>query len=110
MSDFTDAANDTVLFMGWLDYLLLTKRLPVEAQEFQAWWYATNPRSINPEVDQTVWQSIFPGIHNQPRQEQKRRLRRTSEKWRDDNEILADLRTEPGVFVPRADYSSGGSE
>jgi hypothetical protein len=31
MADFADAANDSVLFMGWLDYQLLTKRLPVAA-------------------------------------------------------------------------------
>lgn len=32
MADFSDAANDTVLFMGWLDHLQLMRRLPVEAQ------------------------------------------------------------------------------
>lgn len=38
MVDFSDNANDAVLFMGWLDYLLLTKQLPAEAQVFQVWW------------------------------------------------------------------------
>jgi hypothetical protein len=110
MANFTDAANDAVLFMGWLDYLLLTKRLPTEAQVFQVWWYATNPRSVNPAVDQSVWQSVFPGIDNQSRQEQKRRLRRAVERWRNDKEILSDIRTEPGSLCARADQCSGGSE
>ncbi|MGO8390549.1 hypothetical protein ACC760_07305 [Rhizobium ruizarguesonis] len=105
MADFSDGANDCVLFMGWLDYLLLTKRLPVEAQVFQVWWYATNPKSINPAVDQTPWQSVFPGIEMQPRQEQKRRLRRTVEKWRNNAEILRDHRTEPGALCAGMTYS-----
>lgn len=46
MADFTDAANDAVLFDGWLNYLMLTKRLPVEAQVFQVWWFATNEEKM----------------------------------------------------------------
>ncbi len=42
LADFSDRANDAPLFMGWLDYMQLTQRLPVEAQVFQVWWYATN--------------------------------------------------------------------
>lgn len=60
MTDFTDQTNDAVLFSGWIDYLLVTKRLPVEAQVFQVWWYATNPDSMNPDVDPSPWQTIFP--------------------------------------------------
>jgi hypothetical protein len=94
MADFTDKANDAVLFMGWLDYLLLKKRLPIEAQVFQVWWYATNPESMNPDIDPTPWQSVFPNIEGQSRQEQKRRLRIAVEKWRTDKNILGDPRTE----------------
>ncbi|NKM36650.1 hypothetical protein [Rhizobium laguerreae] len=101
MDDFTDTANDAVLFGGWLDYLLITKRLPVEAQVFQVWWFAMNPKSMNPNVDPSPWQSIFPKIETQPRKEQKRRLRRAIEKWRDSKEILQDPRTELGPLSPR---------
>ena len=94
MADFTDQANDAVLFMGWLDYLLLEKRLPVEAQVFQVWWYATNPSSMNADTDTKPWESVFPNISKQSRQEQKRRLRRAVEKWRANSEILRDPRTE----------------
>ncbi|WFU03050.1 hypothetical protein QA648_04540 [Rhizobium sp. CB3171] len=104
MAEFTDAANDAVLFMGWLDYLLLTKRLPVEAQVFQIWWYATNPKHMSPNADPTAWQSLFPGIENESRQEQKRRLRRAVEKWQKNREILRDPRTEPGALCARAAY------
>ncbi len=101
MADFTDQANDAVLFGGWLDYLLITKRLPVEAQVFQVWWFAMNPKSMNPDVDPSPWQSIFPRIDTMPRREQKRRLRRAGEKWRESSEILQDPRTELGTLSPR---------
>ena len=104
MADFTDKANDAVFFIGWLDYLLLTKRLPMEAQVFQVWWYATNPRAMNPTADPTPWEAIFPNIEQQPRQEQKRRLRRCVEKWRDNVEITNDPRTEKGPLSAKAFY------
>ncbi|TAX22776.1 hypothetical protein ELI02_28025 (plasmid) [Rhizobium leguminosarum] len=102
MTDFTDQTNDAVLFSGWIDYLLVTKRLPVEAQVFQVWWYATNPDSMNPDVDPSPWQTIFPKIDARPRPEQKRRLRRAIEKWRHDKEIIRDPRTETGTLSPKA--------
>jgi hypothetical protein len=76
MSGFTDAANDAVLFDGWLNYLTLTKRLPVEVQVFQVWWYALYEGSMSPEADPTPWRQTFPDIASDPRCEQKRRLRR----------------------------------
>lgn len=96
MADFTDRANDAVLFMGWLDYLLLTKRLPLEVQVFQVWWYATNEASMNPAVDPAPYRTLFPGINAVDRAEQKRRLRRTIEKYRRDAAIVADPKTEAG--------------
>ncbi len=102
IADFTDAANDAVLFMGWLDYLMLTKRLPLEAQIFLAWWYDTNPqRMVGGEGVH-----IFPGIDKQPRWEQKRRLRRAVEKWRNNRKLLEDPRTERGPLSPRVDNHS----
>ena len=99
MRDFADTANDTVLFMGWLDYLLLVKRLPVEVQVFQVWWYATNEQRMNPDADPTPYRSMFPGIMKVDRQEQKRRLRRVIEKYRKNKEILSDPRTETAPLI-----------
>jgi len=99
MADFSDRANDAPLFMGWLDYVLLTERLPVEVQVFQVWWYATNEDKMNPDADPTPYRSLFPGIGTVGRFEQKRRLRRAVEKYRRNREILADKRTEKGPLV-----------
>ena len=99
MADFSDVANDAVLFMGWLDYLMLAKRLPVEVQVFQVWWYATNESRMNPKTDPEPWRAVFPGIAAQEREEQKRRLRRTVERYRKDMAILADPATELGPLL-----------
>ncbi len=99
MEGFTDEKNDAVLFMGWLDYQLLTKRLPLEVQVFQVWWYATNEQRMNPNTDPAPYRKVFPGIMNCDRIEQKRRLKRVTEKYRNDKEILADPRTEQGRLV-----------
>ena len=99
MASFSDEKNDAVLFMGWLDYQLLTKRLPVEVQVFQVWWYATNEQRMNPDTDPTPYRTLFPDILKFDRGEQKRRLKRVTEKYRDNKEILADPRTEQGRLV-----------
>ncbi len=102
MADFSDAANDAVLFMGWLDYMQREARLPVEVQVFQVWWYATNESRMAPHVDPTPYRTIFPGIAGEDRKEQKRRLARVVEKYRKDKAILADPKTEPGWLLVRA--------
>lgn len=99
MAGFTDEKNDAVLFMGWLDYQLLAKRLPIEVQVFQVWWYATHEKSLTPDVDPTPFRFVFPDIMRFDRAESKRRLKRVTEKFRDNKEILADPRTELGRLV-----------
>lgn len=101
MADFSDSANDAVLFMGWLDYMQREARLPVEVQVFQVWWYATNESRMAPHVDPTPYRSFFPDIATQHRSEQKRRLARMVEKYRRNVAILADPKTEPGGLVAR---------
>ena len=86
--------NDPALFIGWWDYLKLAKRLPVAAQVFQVWWYALYEDKVETEDARQAARSAFPGINQQPRAEQKRRLRRSIEKWRNDRTLLADPATE----------------
>lgn len=102
LADFADTANDAPLFVGWWDYLMVTKRLPVEAQIFQVWWYATNEDKLTPESDLTSHRRIFPGICSLDRPAQKRQLRQVVEKYRDDPELLRDPRTEQGLLLRSA--------
>jgi hypothetical protein len=99
LADFSDTANDTPLFAGWWDYLMVTKRLPVEAQIFQVWWYATNEDKLNPEFDPTSHRTVFPGINSLDRPAQKSELRRVIERYRGDHDLLADPRTEQGSLL-----------
>ena len=102
MAEFSDIANDVVLFMGWLDYMRHVEKLPVEVQVFQVWWFATNEDKLNPNADLEPHRCIFPSVANDDRSEQKRRLRRAVEKYKKDPTILADAKTERGSLMEKA--------
>jgi hypothetical protein len=104
MEGFSDIHNDAVLFGGWHDYMLVVEKLPIEAQVFQAWWFATNEDRVRPGVDMTSWREVFPRIQDCDRAEQKRRLKRATEKYRKNKKLLSDPRTETGHLVPRVPY------
>jgi hypothetical protein len=94
LNDFHDGRNDVALFIGWYDYALLQKAMPVAAQVFQAWWFALNEDKLAENVDPSVFRKAFPDILGLDRAEQKRRLRRSIEKYRSDKKLLADPATE----------------
>jgi hypothetical protein len=58
------------------------------------WWYAINEGKLAPATDMVEIRGAFPNIMSDNRDEQKRRLRRTVEKYRDNKDVLADPRTE----------------
>lgn len=96
ISSFRDEDNDPVLFLAWYDYYLLSSKLPVSAQIFQAWFYALKPSALDANDNAThVILEIFPDLDKQARDEQKRRLRRAIEKYRKIKDITDDARTEP---------------
>ena len=41
LARFDDTKNHTALFVGWWDYAAVQKKMPVAAQVFQVWWYAS---------------------------------------------------------------------
>jgi len=99
LSAFKDNQNDAALFVAWRDYQAVTGKLPVAAQVFQVWWYSLNENKLGPLADIERIRSPFPNINLQDRSEQKRRLRRTYEKWRNDRVLLSDRRSEPTLHV-----------
>lgn len=99
MASFTDQANDVVLFLGWWDYQAITKRLPVEAQVFQVWWYGINDKDMYPGEMREKVRTFFPNIMADDRAQQKRCLNRMIEKQRQNKEVLADERTEFGPLM-----------
>lgn len=97
LNRFNDQQNDAVLFGGWHDYMMIRKRLPIEVQVFQVWWYAVYESKLRPRANLERSREIFPRIRDAEREEQKRLLRRAVEKYRKDKELLDDPRTEPGL-------------
>lgn len=103
MGRFGDELNDTILFVGWFDFMSLTKTIPVEAQVFQVWWFAANPAKVSHQIDYDAG-FAFPGLTDQPRFEQKRRLARAIEKYRKNTNLMADVRTERAPLCARTAY------
>jgi hypothetical protein len=106
LASFDDTKNDAALFMGWHDYFLITSRLPLAAQVFQLWYFALNEEKLAPGADLDTIRALFPKISVASRTEQKRRLRRAVEKYRNDKETLADPRTERVALCISADVFS----
>lgn len=95
LSSFADHQNDAVLFWGWYDYMMVRRRLPIEVQIFQVWWYTVYEDKLSPWTDIEEIRRFFPDLLDKSRTEQKRRLRRAVEKYRSDKNLLGDPRTEP---------------
>ena len=91
---FDDAVNDHTLFIGWHDYMLAVRALPIEAQVFQIWYFALYPEKLNPEVDTARYRRIFPMLPSKPRADQKRALCQVISSFRGDAELMADTQTD----------------
>ncbi|MCB9994267.1 MAG: hypothetical protein H6873_11500 [Hyphomicrobiaceae bacterium] len=100
---FEDRHNDAVLFQAWFDYYRATGKLPIAVQVFQLWCYAIYPDWVVPNTDRTVIDSLFPDIRSKERREQKRRLARNVEKYRNNKELLAEPQTEAGPLLKKAE-------
>jgi hypothetical protein len=94
LASFDDTKNDVALFVGWWDFYNVTGRLPLPVQVFQVWWYSLNEDKLSPDTDLSTIRAVFPNITSRPRLEQKRRLRRAVEKYRNNQKTLNDPRTE----------------
>ena len=84
----------TPIFIGWHDYFAVTGRLPLPAQVFQLWYFALNEEKLVPSANFDTIRAAFPALTKSDRAEQKRRLRRMVEKYRNDPKTLRDPRTE----------------
>jgi hypothetical protein len=92
---FDDTVNDASLFIGRWDYQAAAQgKLPVAAQVFQVWYYAVYEEKLAPDAALARIREAFPDIRGQDRGEQKRRLRRSVEKYRRDKKLPADALTE----------------
>ena len=94
IAKFDDTHNDHVLFVGWHDYALAVGCLPIEAQVFQAWYFANFPEKLAPDVSTTNFEMLFPDVRELARSEKKRLLRRKIEWAKKNKEIMSHAKTE----------------
>jgi hypothetical protein len=85
---FGDEVNDHTLLIGWRDYQQAVGTLPIEAQIFQMWYFALYPEKLNPEVDTTTHQRLFPMLPSKSRADQKGALREVISSFRGDAEVM----------------------
>jgi hypothetical protein len=96
---FSDEANDHHLFIGWYDFANASGRLPIEAQAFQAWYFAKHPDKLSDGVDPANFSHLFPGLAELDRSQQKARLRRAIQSYRHRRHIMTDPLTDPRPLV-----------
>ena len=101
-SGSNDLQNDCALLVGWLDLMLASKKLPIEAQVFQSWYFALYPEKLGSEADLLRYET-FPGLRDLSRSDQKEALRNAIEHSRQDSAIMNDPAIEQGYLIKRGD-------
>ena len=103
MSGFSDLQNDHALLVGWHDLMLVVKKVPIEAQMFQSWYFALYPERLGSEADVSRYETLFPRLRDLQRSDQKQALRDAIERSRQDSAIMNDPATERGYLLERGD-------
>jgi hypothetical protein len=103
MSGFSDLQNDHALLVGWYDLMLVSRKLPIEAQVFQSWYFALYPDQLGSEADASRYETLFPRLRDLIRPDQKQALRDAIEHARQDPVIMNDSATERGYLIYRGD-------
>ena len=99
LADFDDRQNHALLFIGWSDLLSATGRCPIEAQVFQAWFYASYPEKLAAKADAKRFSSAFPGLLSLNPQERKGFLRAQIALARTNPAVMQDSRTDASPLV-----------
>lgn len=94
IAQFDDEKNDYVLFVGWYDLALATGKMPIEAQAFQAWYFARFPEKLAEECDPAVYEVLFPSLSLLSRTDQKARLREAIAEARLNANVMQDDKTD----------------
>jgi len=99
IASFNDEKNDHVLFVGWYDLALAAGKMPIEAQAFQAWYFAKFPEKLSEDSDLAPFVEAFPDLSSLDRVNQKARLREMIAKSRGISEVMEDERTDQQSLI-----------
>lgn len=95
LAAFDDERNDHVLFIAWHDYVSAMGNLPIEAQVFQAWYFAKHPEKLADGLSPNRYLDLFPHLTQFDRREQKRRMVEVIDWAKTQIDIMTDQRTDP---------------
>ena len=96
---FTDVQNDHALFIGWYDYALAAKALPIEAQAHHVWYIALYPEKLDPKHSIERYEQIFPDLRAKSRDVQKQMLRDAIKKVSSDPSFMNDPQTDKRPLI-----------
>ena len=96
---FCDEMNDHTFFVGWHDYALAVGSLPLEAQAFQVWYFALYPEKLNPEIDTTSYECVFPNLKAMGRSDQKKALQSVIAKFRSEQDLMSHPQTDSRPLI-----------
>ncbi len=99
LAGFDDKQNDALLFVAWTDLSTASGSSPVEAQVFQAWFYASYPAKLASREDAARFLSAFPRLDDLPRSESKTFLKEQIAVARRNSMVMEDPRTDQRPLV-----------
>jgi hypothetical protein len=79
--------------------MLATGTLPPEAQAFQMWYFALYSDKLNPGVDSTPYERVFPNLKEKSAPERKKMLRDWIASARTDLDLMVDPRTDARPLI-----------
>ena len=99
LSTFTDEKNDALLFIGWTDLTAAAPSVPIEAQVYLVWFYASYPDKMARKEDAEKFLSLFPGLTELSRAERKAALRRQIDVARTNLTVMNDPGTDQRPLI-----------
>ena len=94
IAEFDDGENAAVLFTAWMDYSVTTGAMPIEAQVFQAWYYALDPEGRHEMREPGTDKDLFPRVRDRAPSRRKTMLRRRIEWARGLKDVMKSPATE----------------
>jgi hypothetical protein len=94
LGQFTDEANDFLLYVCVEDYLRLNRRSPIPMQVLQVWFCAVHSDRLVPDWEPSQFIERFPGMLSCDRAAQKRLGKLAVRQFLHDPDLLSDPRTE----------------
>ena len=100
---FIQTALREALLVGWYDLMLASKKLPIQAQVFQSWYFALHPDKLSSQANVSRYETLFPRLRDLRGSDQKQALRDAIELAEKDPAIMNDPATEQGYLLQRGD-------